>query len=112
MPCPPAWPDCLRLCQVMYGPLALPGSDSRWMGSAEGWAQSQEQGAGRGRCLAPEKAIPGMPPSLTEGRTRSTGVVSGMAPTRRKCGKCRELGGLLAPQGISTGLSFLICIMQ
>lgn len=26
--------------------------------------------------------------------------------------KCRELRGLLAPQGISTGLSFLICIMQ
>lgn len=63
--CPAHPPGQLpQACQVIYGPLALPGSYSRWMGSAEGWAQSQEPGAGWGRCLAPEKAIPGRPPSL------------------------------------------------
>lgn len=98
-------------CQVMYGPLALPGS-SRWMGSTEGWAQSQKPGTGRGRCLALEKAIPGRPPSLTEGRTGSTGVVSGMAPTRWPvvCGSTRSWRAL-APHGISPGFSFLICKM-
>lgn len=68
---PPAWLGCLRLHQVMYGPLALPGSDSRWMGSAKGWAQSQEWEQCGGRRLALEKAIPGTPPSLTTGRTGS-----------------------------------------
>lgn len=50
VPHPPTLPGFLGR-QVMYGPLALPGSDSRWMGSAEGWAQSQEQGGGGGAWL-------------------------------------------------------------
>ena len=56
----------------MYGLLALPGSDSGWMGSAEGWAWSQERERGVGRRLALEKAVPGTPPFLTAGRTGSS----------------------------------------
>lgn len=63
---PPAWPGCLRLhcrCWVMYGPLALPGSDSGWMGSAEGGLGARSGsgsggGAWRWRKLFPEHRPP------------------------------------------------------
>lgn len=70
--------------------------------TADGWAvpkgglraKSREQGGGR--CLAPEKAIPGMPPSLTQGRMGSTGVVSGIAATQGPfvCGSAGSWGAL------------------
>lgn len=90
--CPAHPPGQLpQACQVIYGPLALPGSYSRWMGSAEGWAQSQEPGAGWGRCLAPEKAIPGRPPSL---KRAGQGVLDLSQAWLPRCGPpCREVQG-------------------
>lgn len=77
--------------RVMYGLLALPGSDSRWMGSAEGWAWSQERERGVGRRLALGKAIPGTPPSLTAGRTGSSLSPSSHTVALGKA-KCRDPG--------------------
>lgn len=74
-----AWPGRLRLRGVMYGPLALPGSDSRWMGSAEGGLRARREQRGGGAWLWRRPFPEGRPP----GRTGRTGVVLGAAPARR-----------------------------
>lgn len=106
LPAPPAHPlaGCLCFHQVMCGPGALPGSDSRRMGSAEGGLGARSRSGERGG-PGSGRAVPGRPPSLTKGRTRSARRLRhGSRAVALLVGTCRELGApgssrrLLRPQ--------------